>query len=96
MVLKSEILAILKELGVVGAEDACCEPCSSDKSGASCERAAVKPAGPTGKGRLFISEYEVRRRLTENGTPLKLPRGAILSPLAQDWLGFKGIDIIWE
>ena len=49
-----------------------------------------------GTGRLFLSEYDIKRRLTGSPACLKLPRGAILSPLAADWLAMKGVRVEWE
>lgn len=47
-------------------------------------------------GRLFLSEYDVKMRLTPQSQQLKIPGDAILSPLAADWLVLKGIKIIKE
>jgi hypothetical protein len=52
------------------------------------------PAPPV--RRLFLSEYDVRRRLTANPGDLRIPKGAIVSPLALDWLSLKGIRIVEE
>lgn len=82
MASEREILEILEELGVLS-------------KALPAPRAPMTP-GPTGKGRLFISEYEVKARLTDGQGPLILPKGAILSPLAQEWLDLRGIDITWE
>ncbi|MBI5631420.1 MAG: hypothetical protein HY921_11115 [Elusimicrobia bacterium] len=53
---------------------------------------APSAGGP--RGRLFLSEHEIKKRLTPAGTELKIPRGAIISPLAQDWLVLKGVKIV--
>ena len=45
--------------------------------------------------RIFLSEFEIKQMICGDRT-LKLPRRAILSPLAQDWLTLKGIQIIEE
>ena len=52
------------------------------------------PKGP--KGRLFLSEYDIKKRLTGGGTRLTIPKDAIVSPLAQDWLTLKGIAVVRE
>lgn len=52
------------------------------------------PAPPSGKGRLFLSEYHVRKALTPGSLDLKIPKDAIVSPLALEWLALKGIRII--
>lgn len=46
--------------------------------------------------RIFLSEYEIRRLLGDGSKRLVLPRKAIVSPLAQDWLAEKGVEIIYE
>ncbi|MBI5624551.1 MAG: hypothetical protein HY924_12300 [Elusimicrobia bacterium] len=51
---------------------------------------------PTGAARLFLSEYDVKRRLTPHSQQLKIPKDAILSPLALDWLVLRGICIVKE
>jgi hypothetical protein len=48
------------------------------------------------KGRIFLSEYEIKKRLTVSGEHLTIPREAIISPLAMDWLILKGIQIVRE
>lgn len=54
----------------------------------------LPPPGPIGK--LFLSEYDLRKRLTPGTTRLTIPKGAIVSPLAQDWLTLKGIEVVRE
>lgn len=61
------------------------------------------PAGrPSGfpamlpKGRPFLTEYEIKRRLTPQAQELRIPPEAILSPLACDWLILKGIKVVRE
>jgi hypothetical protein len=51
--------------------------------------AAVKP-----RGRLFLSEYDVKKRLTPGAQHLTIPEGAIISPLALDWLVLQGIKVV--
>jgi hypothetical protein len=63
-----------------------------------------KPASPPSKslasrgpnGRLFLSEYEIKKRLTASGNRLTIPKNSILSPLALDWLTLRGIEIVRE
>ena len=60
---------------------------------------AVPPAGfdPLGpKGRLFLSEHDVKKRLTPGGLRLTIPLRAILSPLVADWLTLGGIQVVRE
>lgn len=47
-------------------------------------------------GRLFLSEYDIRKRLTPGGLSLTIPGNAILSPLVTDWLTLRGIEVIRE
>lgn len=53
-------------------------------------------AAPPRAGRPFLSEYDVKMRLTPQSQQLKIPGDAILSPLAADWLVLRGIKIIRE
>lgn len=46
------------------------------------------------KGRLFLSEYDIKKRLTPQSRLLTIPKDAIISPLATDWLVLKGIKIV--
>lgn len=59
----------------------------------------LSPAGP--KGRRFLSEFDIKRRLTSDGLTGKRPRltlapDEIVSPLAVDWLVLKGVEIVRE
>ncbi|OGR80764.1 MAG: hypothetical protein A3I11_07805 [Elusimicrobia bacterium RIFCSPLOWO2_02_FULL_39_32] len=49
--------------------------------------------------RIFFSEYQIKKLLQEGGgglKKLKLPKNALISPLAEDWLMEKRIEIIKE
>jgi len=46
------------------------------------------------KGRRFLTEHEIRKALTPGARVLTIPVGAIVSPLAQEWLALKGIEIL--
>jgi len=68
-------------------------------------RPAPAPCGADGvrprldrepRGRLFLSEYDIRKRLTVNSQELKIPQDAIISPLALDGLTLRRIKIIRE
>ena len=48
------------------------------------------------QGRLFLTEHEIKKRLTAAGNRLTIPRHSIVSPLALDWLILKGIEIVRE
>lgn len=66
--------------------------------------APAPAASPRGKGaprpgpagRTFLTEHEIRRRLTPDGKRLTIAGNPILSPLALDWLALKGIEIVRE
>lgn len=49
---------------------------------------------PSIKGRPFLTEYEIKKALTPGTQHLKIPKDAIVSPLAQDWLVLGGIRIV--
>ncbi|MBI5242030.1 MAG: hypothetical protein HY926_16270 [Elusimicrobia bacterium] len=48
------------------------------------------------KGRRFLSEYDIRKQLTDNSQELRISKDAIISPLAEDWLTLRRIKIIRE
>jgi hypothetical protein len=59
--------------------------------------AAPSPKGLQAlNGRVFLSEYEIKKRLTAGGNRLTIPKQSILSPLALDWLTLQGIEIVRE
>lgn len=51
---------------------------------------------PAPKGRPFLTETQIRKALTPGKRHLTIPRDAIISPLALDWLAFRGVDIVRE
>ena len=51
---------------------------------------------PGARGRLFLSEYDIKKRLTGGRQELRIPQGAILSPLALDWLALQRVRIVRE
>lgn len=55
---------------------------------------AAAPPGP--RGRHFVTELDIKKRLTAGQTRLTLPADAIVSPLAADWLILKGITVVRE
>lgn len=55
---------------------------------------ATAPEGPF--GRPFLSEYDIKKRLTPDGKRLTIPKNSIVSPLALEWLMLKGIEIVRE
>lgn len=46
--------------------------------------------------RIFLSEYDIKQRLAPGQKQLRVPRGAIISPLAEEWLTEKGIRVEFE
>lgn len=54
--------------------------------------ASLKPLS----GRTFVTEYEIKKRLTGGARSLTLAKDVIVSPLAADWLILNGIEIIRE
>ncbi len=55
---------------------------------------AASNDGP--RGRVFLSEYDIKKRLTPQSDELEIPKDAILSPLAVDWIILRGIRVIRE
>jgi len=59
---------------------------------------APRPARtlPPVSGRLFLTEREIKKRLTPGGNRLTIPKNSIVSPQASDWLTLRGIEIVRE
>ena len=55
--------------------------------------AAGLPPSPAPVRRVFISEWELKRLYKRGDKIIAVPGGAIISPLAQDWLDFENIEI---
>jgi hypothetical protein len=53
------------------------------------ETRAAKPP----RRRIFLTEHEIKKALTQGTSRLTIPKDAIVSPLAQDWLALKGIAV---
>ena len=75
---------LIKEGGATEAAGPSAAPGASAKKGA----ANAEP-----RGRRFISEYELRRLIKPGASRVVVPKGAIVSPLALDWLVLKGIAL---
>ena len=56
---------------------------------------AEKPARPRAAARVFLSEREIRAMLAPGSRRLEVPPGAIVSPLAQEWLALQGVDVVF-
>lgn len=57
------------------------------------------PCGETPDGppkRVFVSDWELRRMRRPGEKIINLPRGTIVSPLAQDWIDYEGIKILFQ
>jgi hypothetical protein len=54
----------------------------------------LPPPGPA--GRPFLTERDIKKRLTGGGKRLTIPKNSILSPLALEWLTLEGIEIARE
>lgn len=52
------------------------------------------PFAPPRKGRVFLSEYHIRKALTPGSRDLTIPKDAIVSPLALEWLALQGVRIV--
>ena len=55
-----------------------------------------KPYTSFAAKRIFLSEYEVKRLLSGGLKTLRIPKSAILSPLALEWMEGKNIEIVRE
>ena len=58
--------------------------------------AGLAKTKPGAAAKVFLSEYDIKKRLTPGGLHLTIPGNAILSPLVTDWLTLRGIEIIRE
>jgi hypothetical protein len=56
------------------------------------QKAGKTSDGPA--GRIFVSEYEIKKLLKPGAKEIRLPAGAIVSPLAADWLTLQGVRIV--
>lgn len=56
-------------------------------------RGAAPPGPP---GRPFLSEHDIKKRLTPTGKRLTIPKNSIVSPLALEFLILQGIEIVRE
>jgi hypothetical protein len=55
---------------------------------------ALPPPGP--KRKVFVSEAEIKKMLTSGSKRLTIALDSIVSPLAQEWLTLRGIEIVRE
>ena len=55
--------------------------------------AAARASKPLPK-RVFITDWEMKRLVQPGQKSVRVPAGAIVSPLSLDWLDYDGIDVI--
>lgn len=55
------------------------------------QQSAASPAR-----RVLLSDWELRRLRKPGDKVLRLPKGAIVSPLARDWIDFEGVKVVFE
>jgi len=62
------------------------------------ENPAVLPAAAPKKParRVFFEDWQLRRMRVPGQKKIVLQKGAIVSPLARDWIDFDGIEIVYE
>ena len=65
--------------------------------------AASKPRGPMMSKaskplpkRVFITDWEMKRMVKPGQKSVKVPAGAIVSPLSLDWLDYNGVQVVRE
>ena len=46
--------------------------------------------------KVFLSDWELKRMLRPGESVIRVPRGAIISPLARDWLDFEDITVVFD
>jgi hypothetical protein len=46
--------------------------------------------------RIFLSDRELRRMRKPGAKEIEVPAGAIISPLAKDWIDYEGIKIVFK
>lgn len=51
---------------------------------------------PELKKKVFLSDWELRRLYKPGSKSVRVPAGAIISPLSLDWLDYDGVQIIRE
>jgi hypothetical protein len=59
----------------------------------TCGQTAARASKPLPK-RVFITDWEMKRLVKPGGKSVRLPAGAIVSPLSLDWLDYDGIEVI--
>jgi len=62
------------------------------RGAAPVSRASAKPV----RAGRFLSDWELRRMRVPGAGAIRVPRGALISPLSRDWLDYEGVRIIYE
>ncbi|MFA6433392.1 MAG: hypothetical protein WCW52_01720 [Elusimicrobiales bacterium] len=60
-------------------------------------KAGARSSGPASKPlpkRVFITDLQMKRLVGPGRKSVKVPAGAIVSPLSQDWLDYGGIEVV--
>jgi len=58
--------------------------------------ADIRPVLAGKPRRFFLSDWELRRLRSPGAKFIRVPAGAIISPLARDWLDYEGIEVIFD
>ena len=72
------------------------EPERKGKWGEIVRRPFNRPYTSLPAKRIFLTEHDIRKLLSPGSKKLTVPKEAILSPLAQDWISEKGIEIVFQ
>ena len=67
----------------------------ADDAVTSCRRPGAAASKPLPK-RVFITDWEMRRLVKPGQKSVKVPAGAIISPLSIDWLNYDGIEVLCD
>lgn len=46
--------------------------------------------------KVFLSDWQLRKQYVKGTKILEVPRNGIISPLAQDWIDFEGIKLVYK
>lgn len=87
-------LRALAPAGAPASRPAAARPPAAEPKARPAAPSSPWPSAPSGKGRVFLSEYHVRKALTPGSRDLTIPKDAIVSPLALEWLALQGVRIV--
>lgn len=57
---------------------------------------AAPRKAPARLKRFFLSDWELRRLYKPGDRRVRVPAGAIISPLSLDWIEFNGVEVVRE